>query len=61
MHYKLFTTITTDIASLTDGQLVAANLQLRDRMLAGQRPVSFLNTLYNMTSAEMVRRERNAK
>lgn len=61
MHYKLFTAITTDIASVTDGQLVAAHLQLRDRMLAGQRPVSFLNELYNMTLGEMVRRERTAQ
>lgn len=56
MHFRLFNAITKHIEKVTDGQLLVANLQLRDRLVAGDQPTVFLNTLYNLTSAEMVRR-----
>jgi len=61
MHFRLFMQITTDITSVTDGQLVAAALSVRDRIVAGERPIVFLNTLYNLASTEMVRRAKQER
>lgn len=57
MHYKTLTALTQNPASLSDGVLLVEHFKLRDRLVAGEQPVQFLNELYNLTVAEMVRRQ----
>ncbi len=56
MHYKTFNALTRTPNTLTDGQLAAEFITLRDRICAGSGSVVFLNHLLNLVIAEIVRR-----